>query len=251
MSSILAWLKPKGKVLVIFKTTKFSKSGNKKIRKHEAELEMSFLLKFMSMETNTKITKPLKNIKDIIYLDKSESTQDIAKELAGEGYLPGTLVIAGTQTEGRGRFDRSWQSRSGGVYFSLILNPKVNIAALSDLNIKTAEAISQTLKKLYAVKTKIKPPNDVLAYNPEKKKFFKIAGVLIETSSTAAQTLHWIVLGVGVNLNNEISPKLCNATTIKKITDKKVSVNDFLNRFFDFFWHYYGKWEIKANSPRK
>lgn len=198
-----------------------------------------------------KLTKPLRCIKDIIYLDSAESTQDIARELADEGYPAGTLVIAAKQTKGRGRFTRKWDSKQGGLYLSLILRPQTNPKNLAELNIKTAKALSQTLKELYGLKTKIEPPNDVLAYYPGREKLLKIAGVLIETSSTILQTSGWIVLGIGVNLNNKLSPKVAGAATVAEIIGRKVSPDDFLSSFFDIFWTYYGQWEIKTNLQEK
>lgn len=203
------------------------------------------------MQTKSKLTKPLKYIKDIIYVNTVESTQDVAKELAGESCPANTLIIAGSQTKGRGRLEKNWYSPQGGLYFSLILKPKAFFDNLADLNIKAAEAVSETSKYLYNIKTKIKPPNDVLAYHPKREQFLKIAGILIESSSTVKKTSHWIVLGIGINLNNELSDELKNATSVKKILKREVSLDEFLNAFFDIFWTYYGQWEIKANLQTK
>jgi BirA family biotin operon repressor/biotin-[acetyl-CoA-carboxylase] ligase len=198
-----------------------------------------------------KLTKPLKCIKDIIYLSSIESTQTAAKELAGEGYPENTLIIAAKQTKGRGRFARKWDSKEGGLYLSLILKPKTNLQNLAQLNIKTAKAIVETLKKLYDIKARIKPPNDVVAYYPKRRKFLKISGVLTESSYFASRTPGWVVLGMGVNLNNQLSPKFTNAVAVSEILGRKVSQDDFLSSLFDIFWTYYSQWEIRANLQTK
>ena len=198
-------------------------------------------------KTKTSKTKnTLRAVKEVIRLDTTESTQDIAKELASDGYDANTLVVAKSQTKGRGRFERKWYSNKGGLYFSIILRPKVSSQSLSKLSIKAAKSVSETLKSLYGIKTKIKLPNDVLAYYPKSRKFLKIAGILIE-SSTTSKIPEWIVLGVGVDLNNELPPKLKEAVTVKKILKKPVSADDFLSKFFDIFWDNYSQWEIPAN----
>jgi BirA family biotin operon repressor/biotin-[acetyl-CoA-carboxylase] ligase len=188
----------------------------------------------------------LKCIREIIKLDTVESTQNCAKELAKEGYPSNTLIIADIQTKGRGRFDSSWDSAEGGIYFSLILRPKVLSESLAELNIKTAKVISETIKTLYNIKTRIKPPNDVLAFHPVQKKFMKIAGVLIESSSAGIHP-DWIIIGAGINLNNNIAPELKEAVSVKRILKKEVSKEEFLKTFFDFFWDKFGEWETQAN----
>ena len=69
------------------------------------------------------IKLPLQSVTKVIGLDTVDSTQSLAKVLAQQGAEDGTLVLAGEQTAGRGRYDRSFSAAHGGVYFTLILRP--------------------------------------------------------------------------------------------------------------------------------
>ncbi|MEK6198168.1 MAG: biotin--[acetyl-CoA-carboxylase] ligase, partial [Desulfobacterales bacterium] len=66
------------------------------------------------------------NAREIIRLDVTESTNSIALELGKKGAVSGTVVVAGAQTGGRGRLNRSWLSLPGiGLYFSMVLRPRL------------------------------------------------------------------------------------------------------------------------------
>ena len=60
----------------------------------------------------------------IFYFEEAASTNDLAKELAGKGVEEGTLVIAETQTHGKGRLGRRWISPRGGIWFSVSFGPR-------------------------------------------------------------------------------------------------------------------------------
>jgi biotin-[acetyl-CoA-carboxylase] ligase BirA-like protein len=192
----------------------------------------------------------LRGITGIMYLDDSPSTQDVARALACTGAHQGTLVIAGTQSGGRGRLGRVWESSEGGLYMSVVLHPVAAPADLGELSIAVAGAVSQTLSELYGIKCRVKEPNDVLAWQPDKKKFLKISGILTE-SATGGALADWVVVGIGVNLSNNLSRETgAIATTIKRITGKAPSRDEFLQKFFGIFWDTYSAWEYKAASRR-
>ena len=83
-----------------------------------------------------------------IQLEETSSTQDVAKELAPLCKEDGILIITKKQTAGRGRFERVWESKEGGLYFSLILRPNAKTMPLDLLSIKAGRAVAQTLKDL-------------------------------------------------------------------------------------------------------
>ncbi|MDO8735199.1 MAG: biotin--[acetyl-CoA-carboxylase] ligase, partial [Elusimicrobiota bacterium] len=60
----------------------------------------------------------------IIRLKTIDSTQNYAKKIA-EKSVSGTIVLAEKQTDGRGQFEKTWSSQKGGLYFSIILKPKI------------------------------------------------------------------------------------------------------------------------------
>jgi BirA family biotin operon repressor/biotin-[acetyl-CoA-carboxylase] ligase len=122
------------------------------------------------------------------------STSDRAKELAEDGALHGTVVVAETQTAGRGRRGRSWVSPPRkNVYFSVILRPELAAGRAPELTLVASIAICDALRQA-GVDAGIKWPNDVLASGR------KIAGILTELAAEPDR-VQWVVLGVGVNVN--------------------------------------------------
>jgi BirA family biotin operon repressor/biotin-[acetyl-CoA-carboxylase] ligase len=134
----------------------------------------------------------------VIYLDSVDSTNTEAKQLLIQGEGEGVIVTAGRQTAGRGRKDRTWLSPVGGLYFSLILHPRLEAKSAPLLGFLGACAVARSLSKLGVVDVSVKWPNDVLV------KQCKIAGILCETVFLGSKTLG-TVLGIGVNQNCSIS----------------------------------------------
>jgi len=176
----------------------------------------------------------------IIELDEVISTQDIAKSLAESYDEDCVLVQAKRQTNGRGRYDKVWEAAEGGLYISFLLRPKKEIKSTAELSVKTGEAVAQTLKELFNIKTKIKLPNDVLAL--QTKTYRKIAGVLIETSTAGIDNINWLIIGIGVNLNNK-PPKCLNAANVKSITGQAADINAFRNALIKNFAYKYLQWQ--------
>ncbi|WP_428897398.1 BirA family transcriptional regulator [Parelusimicrobium proximum] len=180
-------------------------------------------------------------ISRIIRVDLIDTTQNLAKELARSGADSGTVVIAEDQTAGRGQFDRGWISGKGGLFVSLVLRPEKPMELNASLSLKVASVISGVLTKLYGIKTKIKYPNDVLAYHPKKKKWLKICGILIE-SSAAGMNAEWLVIGAGINLNNKIPASLPAAVSVKNITGKEYDLRALEAALLEEFSLRYRDW---------
>src|SRR5258708_5801524 len=75
----------------------------------------------------------------VLRLTQAESTQDIGKNMAQEGSPEWTLILAERQTRGRGRMERQWTSPKGGLYFSVIMRPRVSPKQLGELSLLAAE----------------------------------------------------------------------------------------------------------------
>ena len=194
---------------------------------------------------DTLTLETLPGIKKIVILERTTSTQEVARELALHGEMEGTLVVALTQDSGKGRMGRTWESGQGGVYMTLILEPSIGLKFLTELSLLAGRVTADTLKQLYGLTTRVKLPNDVYALHPQKKKYLKIAGILTETSSIN-KTPNWILLGLGVNLNNTVS--LATGVSVRDILKKEVSREEFLQAFFENFWHIYSAWEYSSES---
>ena len=186
-------------------------------------------------------TLTVKNVTKVIGLESVDSTQNVAKDLALCGEAEGTMVLACTQTAGRGRYERSFDSGEGGVYFTLILRPQKPAACNASLSVRVGEAVAKTLTKLFDLKTKIKEPNDVLAWDHKTHKWKKICGILIETS--AGETDHWVLVGVGVNVNNRLPAALKDtAVSVKQLVGQEVLKEIFLEELLENFWQEYACW---------
>jgi BirA family biotin operon repressor/biotin-[acetyl-CoA-carboxylase] ligase len=124
----------------------------------------------------------------IIRLKVTESTNSIALDLGKKGADPGTVVVADTQTGGRGRLKRSWVSLPGmGLYFSIILRPRLAPEHLPKVTLAAGLALCKVVEAELSLYSQIKWPNDLLL---DGKKF---AGILTETEP--------VVVGVGLNLS--------------------------------------------------
>jgi len=128
--------------------------------------------------------------------DELPSTNDAAKELAEAGAVHGEVVIAESQTAGRGRRGRTWVSPSGrNLYMSVVLRPHLAPQRAPELTLVASLAACDACRQA-GVEAGIKWPNDVLVEGR------KVAGILTELSAESDE-VHWVVLGIGVNLNAE------------------------------------------------
>lgn len=125
-----------------------------------------------------------------------ESTNSKAFELAHEGGFHGEVIVTEHQTAGKGRRGRAWSSPAGkSLAMSVILRPEIAPARAPELTLVAAVALAQTLRDS-GVEAKIKWPNDVQIGGK------KVAGILTELSADV-ERVHFVVLGIGVNLNAE------------------------------------------------
>lgn len=136
----------------------------------------------------------------IHWLDRVESTQDIAHRLAGDGAPAGTVVVAVEQTAGRGSRGRSWASPRGGLWLSMIWRPLV-AAAPEALSLRAALAVTAALAEAGVDGVCIKWPNDLMLGDR------KLGGILCEARWNGDQ-LGWISAGIGLNVQNPVPPEL-------------------------------------------
>ena len=155
--------------------------------------------------------------KKIIYLESVDSTMDLASKSALEGAEEGTVICAEQQTKGRGRLGRSWISPKGkGIYFSVILRPRISLAEASQLTLVFAVALCQAIRISTGIKAMIKWPNDILINRK------KAVGILTELSAETDR-INFVILGVGINVSGKMPLSLPGATCLQEETDKKIS----------------------------
>lgn len=133
--------------------------------------------------------------RQVICLADTGSTNLEAYRLAEQGAPEGTLVLADTQNQGKGRLGRSWHSPPGvNLYCSLILRPSIPPVAAFQLTFLSAVAVARAIESEARLRPFIKWPNDILVNGK------KAAGLLNEMSAEVDR-VNFIVLGIGVNLN--------------------------------------------------
>ncbi|MCK9151306.1 biotin--[acetyl-CoA-carboxylase] ligase [Methanobacterium alcaliphilum] len=169
---------------------------------------------------------------EIYYFEEVDSTNNVAKKLAEDGAAEGTIVIAETQTRGRGRRGKTWLSPTGGVWMSIILRPNIPPAEAPQLTLMTGVAAAETLKEECGLNVGIKWPNDILIGSK------KVCGILTEANAKFS-TLDYVVVGIGIdaNVDPEIFPSEVRkgATSLKMELNKEIKgpllVQKFLKRF--------------------
>jgi len=130
--------------------------------------------------------------KNIHYFKETESTNILARDMAGSAD-EGTVVIAESQTGGRGRMGRKWISPEGGIWFSVILKPKMEPLHAPRLTLLAGVAVAKTTRS-YGLLAKIKWPNDVLINGK------KVCGILTEIGAEM-DSIQYVVVGVGIDAN--------------------------------------------------
>jgi len=158
----------------------------------------------------------------IHYFQAIGSTMDAARELAKKGVEEGTIVIAEAQTRGRGRLSREWLSPKGGIYFTIILRPKVSPAYASRINLMAAVAVASTIRELFGLKAELKWPNDVLIEGR------KVCGILAEMNAEM-DVINFVNVGIGINANTSVTRFEKMATSLEDALGKEISRKEFLS----------------------
>jgi len=184
------------------------------------------------------------SVSRLVSIEVLDSTQNLARTLAEQGTPDGTLVLAYEQTGGRGQYERTWDAKRGGIYFTLVLRPQKSVRHSGTLSLRTAQAVCNTLHKMFGFKTKIKHPNDVLTWEEKTKKWKKICGILIE-SSTEADKTQWLLVGVGINVNNRLAACLMqSATSVKNLLGREIDPEWILQETLESFFAQYAQWQL-------
>ncbi len=138
---------------------------------------------------------------DILVYESLDSTSDKAKELAMKGGNHGTVIVAVTQTGGRGRKDHTFHSPEGGLYMSIVLKPeRLKSTDSKAVTSFVGGAVISAIKELTGIEPYIDGINDLYV------KGKKICGILLESGSEFdSNSLQWIVAGIGINFDSDIN----------------------------------------------
>ena len=177
----------------------------------------------------------------IQYLPHVRSTNDTIRQLAEQHAPEGTVVIAGEQTNGKGRMNRTFYSpKHTGIYMSLLLRPKIPLQQATFITTAAAVAAAQAIQSVTGAQVGIKWVND-LYYNNKK-----VCGILTEAAiDIEGGGLRYAVLGIGINISppkdgfpehlRTIAGSLLQQPGVNSVRAKIIAA--FLNRFGFYYTH--------------
>jgi BirA family transcriptional regulator, biotin operon repressor / biotin---[acetyl-CoA-carboxylase] ligase len=179
--------------------------------------------------------------KKIHYFSELDSTNSHARRLAEQSAPEGEVVIAESQTLGRGRLGRPWVSPPYvNLYLSVILRPKLPPIDAPQITLMAGVALADAVAEFIPVVPAIKWPNDILAGGR------KLAGVLTE-SACRAEGIDFVILGIGVNINYPVESMpgaiRQRATSLISLAGASVSRESVLRRLIQDLDRCYGELE--------
>ena len=169
----------------------------------------------------------------ILRFDSIDSTNTEAINQAKRGADEGLCIVAREQTAGRGRHGRTWLSENdAGLYFSLVLRPKLETHLLPLITLMTAVAVHHSIEKAFQIECDIKWVNDIHI------KGKKVCGILAETVETEKSIA--VIVGIGINLkSSNFPPELAEtATSIEFETGAAPNLDSFLPILTSFLEKY-------------
>jgi BirA family biotin operon repressor/biotin-[acetyl-CoA-carboxylase] ligase len=183
----------------------------------------------------------------IHHFHSMDSTNSMAYQLALQGAEEGEIVVAESQKKGRGRLGRKWFSPPlSNLYLSVILRPEIPPQQASLITLMAAVATAGAIHKFSGLQPTIKWPNDILLRNR------KVAGLLNEIHSEMDR-IHFVVLGVGVNLNMDekmFSKEIRGlATSLKREMGQSISRKAFLQTLLEELEMWYEAFLREGASP--
>lgn len=179
---------------------------------------------------------------EIITFDIIDSTNIEALKMAKAGSAEGTAILAREQTAGRGRFGRSFASpKDGGVYFSIILRPRLTLDKLPLITLMAGVAVHDALQEI-GMNPDIKWVNDV--YVNDKK----ICGILCE--NTATDQGNAVVVGIGINLlSTNFPPEIADtATSVQNETGNVMTGKELVEILVKYLQFFYGELNEPSNG---
>jgi BirA family biotin operon repressor/biotin-[acetyl-CoA-carboxylase] ligase len=192
----------------------------------------------VTRELNTKFIG-----KKIYYFGTVSSSMDVAWQLGIKGSSEGTVVIAETQAKGRGRLGRNWFSpKYKGIYLSLILRPKILPNQAPLLTLMSVVSICEAIREKTGLTCQIKWPNDILIHHK------KLGGILTELNAETDLS-RFVVIGIGLNVNNDKKTLLAGATSLKEQKKEEVNRLDLLQEILRKIEENYLVFQKKGGKP--
>lgn len=164
------------------------------------------------------------------YHETIDSTNLEAKRRALDSEDVQGIIIASEQRGGKGRLGRYWASENkAGLWMSLLIRPNVPPESAACITLVAASSMCKAIEKTTKLNVGIKWPNDLVINGK------KCCGILTEMSAELNH-LHYIVLGIGVNIDQlEFEDDIKDKATSLKLEGAKISAKELLIAFLDAF----------------
>lgn len=185
--------------------------------------------------TKSEIESLINSSYSVVYEDETDSTNNKAKLLAEKGASDKTIIIADSQTAGKGRKGKSFESKKGqGIFMSILLRPGISPTKASMITILAAAAVRCGIYNATGLECNIKWPNDII-YDGKK-----LCGILTEMN-TEMEYINYVIAGIGINVSNEVFDKELSkvATSLKIITGKEYKRSNIIAAVTECFDKYY------------
>ncbi len=176
----------------------------------------------------------------VVRYQRIPSTNDKAKALASHGAPDWTVVVSEVQTRGRGRKGRRWESHKGGLWFSVILRPKLPAGKVSLLQFLASNATRRAVVEETGVRAWLKWPNDLVLESG------KLGGILVESKSVGNKVSS-VILGIGLNVNQTKRHLPTAATSIYVSSGREHRLDDLLKSIVDNMRSQYQSLSDSAN----
>ncbi|MBQ7384239.1 MAG: biotin--[Clostridia bacterium] len=181
-----------------------------------------------------KIGEAMKNSIRISLFDELDSTNSEARRQAERGMSVPALIIADSQSAGRGRLGRSFYSPPGtGLYMSFLAEAKESFCETVALTTASAVAVAQTIEKLCRVTPEIKWVNDVYVGGK------KACGILCESFGTS-DGKRFALVGIGINLYTETFPSELDGIAVSVFPERGLR-NAFASNIADRLVEYWNE----------
>lgn len=168
---------------------------------------------------------------ELTRLDDVASTMELAHAAGAAGAPHGTAFVAERQSSGRGSRGRPWVSPIGGLWLSVLARP-ARADAFAALSLRVGLALADALEGVIPALPllQVKWPNDLWADGR------KLAGILCE-ASWSGPICRWVVVGVGVNIQNSLPPEMAGSAARCAEWDATISVERALDPVYQAVRH--------------
>ena len=179
--------------------------------------------------------------------DVLESTNETAVAAANDGALEGTVIVAKRQEGGHGRMQRVWNSPEGGLWFTILLRPKIDSQFIAQVTLLAGVAVAKGLRKAYCTdKICIKWPNDLLWDGK------KVCGILSEMQLKEDGSVDYAIVGIGVNVGfkQEEFPEDVRKTAVvlNDISGMNLTCEEVLDKILQEFVPLYESWQLSGSQ---